>query len=73
MKCPACNHEWKLPGPQAGGRKGGKKGYAVTPMSAAARKSAWKTRKARANAHADRERASRDRGCCGDRHRTSRR
>ena len=48
MKCPACNHEWKLPGPQAGGRKGGKKGYAVTPMSAAARKSAWKTRKAQA-------------------------
>ena len=19
MKCPRCNHEWKLPGPQAGG------------------------------------------------------
>ena len=45
MKCPNCNHEWKLPGPQAGGRKGGKKGFAVKPLSAAARKRAWKTRK----------------------------
>ncbi len=48
MKCPACSHEWKLPGPQAGGRKGGKKGFAVTPLSAAARVLAWQTRKARA-------------------------
>ena len=48
MKCPNCHHEWKLPGPQAGGRKGGKKGFAVKPLSAAARKRAWKTRKARA-------------------------
>ena len=45
MRCPKCNHEWKLPGPQAGGRKGGKKGFAVKPLSAAARKRAWKTRK----------------------------
>ena len=34
-----------MPGPQAGGRKGGKKGFAVKPLSAAARKRAWKTRK----------------------------
>lgn len=45
MRCPKCNHEWKMPGPQAGGRKGGKKGFAVKPLSAAARKRAWKTRK----------------------------
>lgn len=45
MKCPRCKYEWKLPGPQAGGRKGGKKGFAVKPLSAAARKRAWKTRK----------------------------
>jgi hypothetical protein len=48
MKCPACGNEWKLPGQQAGGRKGGKKGFAVKPLSAEARKRAWKTRKARA-------------------------
>ena len=48
MRCPACGHEWKLPGPQAGGRKGGKKGFAVKPLSAASRRRAWKTRKARA-------------------------
>ena len=47
MKCPACDYEWKLPGPQAGGRKGGKKGFAVKPLSAAARKRAWETRKKR--------------------------
>lgn len=46
MKCPMCEHEWKLPGPQAGGRKGGRKGFAVKPLSAEARKRAWKTRKA---------------------------
>ena len=55
MKCPACNHEWKLPGPQAGGRKGGKKGFAVKPLSAAARKRAWKTRKARATRSPNRD------------------
>ena len=48
MKCPACNHEWKLPGPQAGGLAKVAKGFAVKPLSAAARKRAWKTRKARA-------------------------
>ncbi|MFA5187362.1 MAG: hypothetical protein WC551_12860, partial [Patescibacteria group bacterium] len=49
MKCPACHHEWKLPGPQAGGRKGGKKGFAVADQpSMEARKRGWKKRKARA-------------------------
>jgi len=63
MKCPACGHEWKLPGPQAGGRKGGKKGFAVKPLSAAARARAWKTRKAQAkrspNARLDRQEEAR--------------
>ena len=49
MKCPRCNYEWKLPGPQAGGRAKVKKGFAVAGQpDAAARKRAWKTRKARA-------------------------
>ena len=47
MKCPQCQYEWKLPGPQAGGRKGGKKGFAVAGQpSAAARKRGWQKRKA---------------------------
>lgn len=45
MKCPACGHEWKLPGPQAGGRAKVKKGFAMGQPSASARKRAWKTRK----------------------------
>jgi len=48
VKCPACNHEWKLPGPQAGGQAKVAKGFAVTPLDAAARARAWHTRKARA-------------------------
>jgi hypothetical protein len=48
MKCPRCKYEWKLPGPQAGGRAKVKKGFAMGQPSAAARKRAWKTRKARA-------------------------
>jgi len=45
MKCPRCKHEWKLPGPRAGGRAKAKKGFAMGQPSAAARKRAWKTRK----------------------------
>jgi len=45
VKCPACKYEWKLPGPQAGGRAKVAKGFAVKPLSAAARRKAWKTRK----------------------------
>ncbi len=53
MKCPACWHEFKSPVAQAGCRAGGaakvQKGFAVAGQpSAAARKRAWKTRKARA-------------------------
>jgi hypothetical protein len=53
VKCPECGYEFKNPGAQAGGRAGGKakvaKGFAVTGQpSAAARKLAWKTRKAKA-------------------------
>ena len=49
MKCPRCSYEWKLPGPQAGGRAKVAKGFAVAGQpDAAARKRAWKTRKARA-------------------------
>ena len=48
MKCPACGHEWKLPGPQAGGRAHVKKGFAVKPLSTEARKRAWVTRKRKA-------------------------
>ena len=49
MKCPRCKFEWKLPGPQAGGLAKVAKGFAVAGQpSAAARKRAWKTRKARA-------------------------
>lgn len=44
MKCPACSHEWKLPGPQAGGRAKVKKGFAVRPLSGEARRKAWVTR-----------------------------
>jgi hypothetical protein len=49
MKCPACGHEWKLPGPQPGGQAKVAKGFAVAGQpDAAARKRAWKKRKARA-------------------------
>jgi hypothetical protein len=47
MKCPACHYEWKLPGPQAGGRAKVKKGFAMGQPSVEARKQAWRTRKAR--------------------------
>ena len=36
MKCPACGHEWKLPGPQAGGRAKVKKGFADPRVQAKA-------------------------------------
>ena len=46
MKCPRCNYEWKLPGPQAGGRAKVAKGFAVAGQpDDATRKRAWKTRK----------------------------
>jgi hypothetical protein len=53
VKCPTCGHEFKNPVAQAGGRAGGaakvSKGFAVAGQpDAAARKRAWKTRKARA-------------------------
>jgi hypothetical protein len=49
VKCPKCGHEWKLPGPQAGGLAKVAKGFAVAGQpDAAARKRGWKTRKARA-------------------------
>ena len=53
MRCPKCGHEFPSPVAQAGGRAGGAskvaKGFAVAGQpSAAARKRAWKTRKARA-------------------------
>ena len=48
MKCPKCGLKLKVPGAQKGGRKKGKKGFAVTPLSPEARARAWKTRKARA-------------------------
>jgi hypothetical protein len=48
MKCPACKHEWKLPGPQAGGRAKVKKGFAMRQPDAEARKRAWVTRKEKA-------------------------
>ena len=53
MKCPKCGREFKSPVAQAGGRAGGAakvaKGFAVAGQpDAAARKRAWKTRKARA-------------------------
>ena len=47
MKCPRCKYEWKLPGPQAGGLAKVAKGFAVAGQpDDAARKRAWKTRKA---------------------------
>ena len=45
MKCPACNHEWKLPGPQAGGQAKVKKGFADPRVQAKAQ--ATRKRKAR--------------------------
>ena len=36
MKCPACGHEWKLPGPQAGGQAKVKKGFADPRVQAKA-------------------------------------
>ena len=53
MRCPACGHEFKSPVAQAGGRAGGAakvaKGFAISGQpDAAARRRAWKTRKARA-------------------------
>ena len=39
MKCPACKHEWKLPGPQAGGRAKVKKGFADPRVQAKAQAS----------------------------------
>jgi len=67
VKCPACKHEWKLPGPQAGGQAKVAKGFAVTPLDAAARARAWHTRKARAkrspNARLDRSEAADRKDC----------
>lgn len=53
MICPKCGHQFANPTAQAGGRAGGAaklaKGFAVAGQpSAAARKRAWKTRKAKA-------------------------
>ena len=53
MRCPKCGHEFANPTAQAGGRAGGAakvaKGFAVAGQpDGAARKRAWKTRKARA-------------------------
>jgi len=45
MKCPRCNYEWKLPGPQAGGRAKVKKGFADPRVQAKAQ--ATRKRKAR--------------------------
>jgi len=45
MRCPKCNHEWKLPGPQAGGRARVKKGFADPRVQAKAQAS--RKRKAR--------------------------
>ena len=48
MKCPNCNHEWKLPGQQRGGRAKVKKGMgyeAVRERAAAARKAKIEGRK----------------------------
>ena len=45
MKCPKCKHEWKLPGPQAGGRAKVKKGFADPRVQAKAQ--ATRKRKAR--------------------------
>lgn len=36
MRCPRCNYEWKLPGPQAGGRAKVKKGFADPRVQAKA-------------------------------------
>jgi hypothetical protein len=56
MKCPRCKHQWKLPGPQAGGQAKVAKGFAVAGQpSAAARKRAWETRKARAKLSRNKE------------------
>lgn len=46
MKCPACGHKWKLPGPQAGGRAKVKKGFADPRVQAKAQ--ATRRRKAKA-------------------------
>ena len=49
MKCPACQHEWKLPGPQAGGRRRVRKGFAVAGQpDAEARRRGWATRREKA-------------------------
>jgi len=39
MKCPRCDYEWKLPGPQAGGRAKVKKGFADPRVQAKAQAS----------------------------------
>lgn len=55
MKCPRCKYEWKLPGPQAGGRARVKKGFA----SAAVQRKAQATRR-RNRAIVRRDRAGSD-------------
>jgi hypothetical protein len=51
MKCPNCQYEWKLEKQQAGGRKHGRKGFAVAGQpSADARRRAWETRRKKAGA-----------------------
>lgn len=45
MKCPACGHQWKLPGPQAGGRKKVSKGFASPRVQAAAQATLAKKRR----------------------------
>ena len=51
MKCPACGHEWKLPGPQAGGRAKVKKGFADPRVQAKAQ--ATRKRRARDGQNAE--------------------
>lgn len=45
VKCPRCRYEWRLPGPQAGGRAKVKKGFADPSVQAKAQ--ATRKRKAR--------------------------
>ena len=47
MRCPKCGHEWKLPGPQAGGRAKVRKGFASPEVQAKAQAAIQRKREAK--------------------------
>lgn len=58
MRCPNCGHEWKLPGPQAGGRAKVRKGFASPEVQAKAQAAIRRKREAKKSNPAGQARAA---------------